>query len=680
MNHIVRQVPLEGRTYIPAPHAPQPGTVVTAAGDRLDSPVWDFASEAHTGSNACALRWDVPVVVDGLELGFLTDRRWEWLLNPVREAIFVRWKDADRDHGQAWRSGATAYNMAFIIREFLLDMAARGVTDINEVTDGILRDWARKAAERRDIAPFNRRRRVSAALIPWAVRGRITRSYTLESQSLDPADWMPEGCAEDQVLGSQGYPTLPKPILDAVVGAALEVMEDHGEALLALRAYLGNGTKKARATALAQELGDAPEGRDFGILGRVQRMRDLLRAETHLQTACYIVIAFLSGARVSEMIRLEVGCCRPAPAGRAPAERWRLHGVIVKDRQVPEEHVWHVTKEVGVACALMERMHSATRETTGVRALFLTTTGGRSAKKGDAFEANASWNRRLKSFVTLARAPFHDGRPWPLANHQLRVSLVQWLVQEPYGTVGGSAQIGHRVKASSLRATVFEGYNRRDIQFASLLEAFEREERDRRDALIAAEPILQGRGGREIADRRSPSERARLERDVLPLIQARVEDGPARKAAAKHRKVGRPVFQSPTALCLFRPEQAMCLSGVPMADRQHPRPHLCQPLSCGNGVITRLQIPAFLEPAEAYAAELSGQGASPGQRDTAEQELERLRENLVSFLPILEAEATKLAAMLTGQPDTEARTVLLKSRLTTVDDQINRIGRLYPNG
>ena len=657
-------------------------TIVTAAGDRFDAPAWNFALDAHRGSNAGIMRWDVPIVVDGIEVGRLTDARWERLLVPIKEGLFVRWKDPNRGDGQVWHSGATAYNMGMIIRQFAIDMAVIGITSVSQITDGVLKEWAGKVAAS-SITVLNRRRAVSAALILLVVADRISESYGTVNRSVNPDDWMPEDwddAAGDDVPGR--YETLPKAILDVVVGAAFEIVEQHGSTILRLRAAakarLGKRHKLRGGDWDAIKASVGTDG-DLGILGILNDLNDLWKTETFLETACYIVIAFLSGARSSEVLRLKVGCCEEIPPGRTPARRWRLHGVIIKHRKVPEKHVWHVTEEVVLACSILERMHAISRQRTGSDTIFVTRTGGGSSRLGESFNGHASWNSRLKSFVRLVKAPLHDGKPWPLSTHQFRVSLAQWLVQEPYGTIGGSGQFGHQIKAATLRATVFEGYGRQDPQFRSLIAEFETEERVRRETFIATEAVLRGVAGRDITEKRSAAAQARLERDVRPLVQARIEDNISRKHVSKHRKLGRPIYQSATALCMFRPEQSACLTNVPEDERHSPALHRCRPMTCGNGVVTRMQIPMFLEPAEAYWADVIGANVSPGQRQTAAEELVRLRETLVPFLPMLESEAERLVSTASNLPPDEARAVDLQTRLVAVRHQMATIRMIYPD-
>ena len=84
-----------------------------------------------------------------------------------------------------------------------------------------------------------------------------------------------------------------------------------------------------------------------------------------LSTACFIIVAYLSGARAGEVLNLRRGCITHDQA----TGLWLMTGLYFKDAEdddgnkIPEGRIrpdpWVVTEPVADAVAVLERLHSS---------------------------------------------------------------------------------------------------------------------------------------------------------------------------------------------------------------------------------------------------------------------------------------------------------------------------------
>lgn len=216
-----------------------------------------------------------------------------------------------------------------------------------------------------------------------------------------------------------------------------------------------------RLVAAGGELGYEQGGLDTAMSpwpgsGRPWRPRldtASLRAELfHLRTACWIVIAYLSGMRDTEVRELARDCAftEPGPDGRT---RCKLRGRVFKDRGLagdPEEWVVLdvVHQAVGVLLAVNDDAthlfaYSGVRK-DGMNANMLTRLNRFAAHVNDLLTPPGG-----EPFI-----PGHgDGQAaWQLTTTQFRRTLAWHIAHQPFGVVAGARQYKHA------QVTIFEGY------------------------------------------------------------------------------------------------------------------------------------------------------------------------------------------------------------------------------
>jgi integrase len=177
----------------------------------------------------------------------------------------------------------------------------------------------------------------------------------------------------------------------------------------------------------------------------------------HLQTACFVIVAYLSGARPGEVLALRRGCISRDRA----SDLWLMtgkhaKGVVDADgNKKPDgelrEDPWVVVEPVARAAAVLERLHDSpllfpTTLAVSGRARTLGTRVG-----GSRTDAMISKDiSRLISWINeycLARGhrevipPDRSGRP--LAASRFRRTLAWFIVRRPRGLVAAAIQYGH---------------------------------------------------------------------------------------------------------------------------------------------------------------------------------------------------------------------------------------------
>jgi hypothetical protein len=180
--------------------------------------------------------------------------------------------------------------------------------------------------------------------------------------------------------------------------------------------------------------------------------RDLGRL---LSTACFVVVAYLSGARPGEVLNLERGCVEHDET----ADLWLMHGIAYKNavddegNKIPEgqkrQEPWVVVEIVARAIGLLERLHHN-------KLLFPSLIEPYRRKKNKRRVGNARLDKTiikdLAKFVLWVNTQSHqrghaenipaDPRG-PLTATRFRRTLAWFIRRRPRGLVAASIQYGH---------------------------------------------------------------------------------------------------------------------------------------------------------------------------------------------------------------------------------------------
>ena len=183
----------------------------------------------------------------------------------------------------------------------------------------------------------------------------------------------------------------------------------------------------------------------------------------NLVSAAYIVCAYLSGMRDSEVQDLRRGCLEKV-ADQYGVIRYRVHSLERKRRLEPKARAWVVIEPVARAIEVLERL---TAPFAGIDDhLFMVLHKGvehRTLKqnvcsrlRAFALHCNAvlaprldhgagDGGRRSNTAASRRLGPIPDGPdgPWHLTTRQLRKMVAGFIANRPFGLVSGFMQYGH---------------------------------------------------------------------------------------------------------------------------------------------------------------------------------------------------------------------------------------------
>jgi hypothetical protein len=219
--------------------------------------------------------------------------------------------------------------------------------------------------------------------------------------------------------------------------------------------------------------------------------------------ACFIVIAYLIGARVSEIIALEAGCIEHHPSSSAGAETFSyLRGRIYKTAagESGDLHRWVAPPPVVRAVEVLERLSEPLRRRTGRSALWLTSPGHGvvESRPPEVLSSNTMVARLNQHFAPFIALPPHvDGTPWHLTTHQGRKTFARFVGRrDRTGLHALQAHLGHVTRVMTDR-----GYVGTDFKLTELVDAQALDEtRAALEELLTARRLA-GRAGRLIAAR-----------------------------------------------------------------------------------------------------------------------------------------------------------------------------------
>lgn len=320
--------------------------------------------------------------------------------------------------------------------------------------------------------------------------------------------------------------------------------------------------------------------------------------------ACFVVIAYLIGARVSEIIGLQVGCIEQHPSGDGSERFAYLVGRIYKTARGAdgEAHRWVAPPPVERAILVMERLSARLRAQSGRPDLFLAMASN--GLIGPAARINlpvvstiiSRLNNQFAPFIAL---PHHQGEPWHLNTHQGRKTFARFVgKRDRTGLHALQAHFGHVTRAMTDR-----GYVGTDFALDDLIDRHAQEETRAALEEVLTATALGGKGGRMIAARSQFRGRTR-DGDAQAYVRFLMEETDLRLGVCDW------------GYCVYRVETAACFG-----DEKGPNPVLrtestC--LTCANFAATAKHRPVWQARRDRNADLLAHPGLDPVSRELAE--------------------------------------------------------------
>jgi len=319
--------------------------------------------------------------------------------------------------------------------------------------------------------------------------------------------------------------------------------------------------------------------------------RSVAHEEKMLQAARYVVCAYLSGMRDSEVQSMRAGSHALTRSSDGVIERHRIESRAYKGyggRGLRAQ--WITIAPVGRAIAVLERLTASRRARGSSDSLWLPLGSDRARRAALGEQALILINRfrdHLDSTfgdATTPAIPHVDGHPWHFTTRQFRRTIAWYIANRPFGAVAGKIQYQHASIA------MFEGYAggspsglRREIEQERTLGQLE-------DIVEHYEDFRRGLKPTGPAAARVLVEFERIQQ-TLEDFPGRLVDRQRLRAMLAH--LSRSLHVGLLNDCFFEAATALCLERSGAEDRSAPRLSHCSPDRCPNSCLTAHHLPPW---------------------------------------------------------------------------------------
>ncbi|MCZ2076273.1 MAG: site-specific integrase [Bryobacterales bacterium] len=546
-----------------------------SSNSRYCDDVWDFSDENRNpaiGRSDKRICWSF-----ALPGGLFTDARFRSLLTASKQFVYaLRWRPIDTPS----YSPASLRNLFRSLKGFIAHLVgySNPVLRFKDVLPHHCADYLLKLSSSDARTWRWRCTRIQILQMLFRYRGVMQDGLVI-----DPLN----GDSIVAIVGKNATPTgskteiIPEHILGTLVRASLQYVDQFSEYLLDCADELENirgnaapnqfpylGTRHLRRHALA------PYPLAGSRLGMgVRSLRRLSTELCHLQTACFVLIAFATGMRLSELLSLREGCCEVVAEPGQPDLTW-VHSRVFKMQGVPDgrEAKWLGGPLCGRAVHVLERLGKETRRRAEVSFLWMPIPAvhGRHSTREPLSEPTIL--RRLSDFVAMLGLKNSTERAFHLHPHMFRRTFARYVVR--HDTTNLLALKEH-FKHISLSMT--DHYVGDDLELWMLLEEeTERVSFESFDKALRADQLA-GPGGARLKKKVDQAiSEGRLRKDFRGEAGAHLR----RRMIVELVEAGQRVYPCAASnYCWFHDGSALCTSG----DR--PVLRRCNPGACSNSII-----------------------------------------------------------------------------------------------
>ena len=328
-----------------------------------------------------------------------------------------------------------------------------------------------------------------------------------------------------------------------------------------------------------------PRGPQTGLSAR-----DLSELLDMLYAACFVVVSYLVGPRVSEILHLHSGCvqARTIRDSSGASELAVIVGTIFKQEADyhGRPHEWVVPSAAIHAVSVLEALSAPHRLQTGRRELWLRVYGDSRSRGATEWRpqspgpfhipTSTCFVYLLNRFARWIGLPDHNGKPWHLTTHQGRKTFARFAALRDRSALFALAQhFGHRDYATTDRGYVGTDYALDREIHAEILE----------QSVSAWEHMLSvstlgGRAGSEILAKRPQFRGIRMKADLKTYARMLVE-------------AGLTLGVCDYGYCVYRQEYSACRGNAAGPNPVNREPSTCA--RCKNFVVTSHHRPYWLE-------------------------------------------------------------------------------------
>jgi integrase len=317
-----------------------------------------------------------------------------------------------------------------------------------------------------------------------------------------------------------------------------------------------------------------------------------------LYIACFVVISYLVGPRVSEALSLRAGCVKALSSvdGAAPTDLAVIAGTIFKLEAdyYGRGHDWVAPPPAVHAVFVLEALSAPHRHRSGRSELWLRPRArrlGATEWRPDASPAvripcTERINQGIRRLGIWLSLPAFEGRTWKLSTHQGRKTFARFAALRDRTALFALAQhLGHRDRAITDRGYVGQDYSLSREIGAHILEqsvtAWEH---------MLSEPRLGGRAGEQIVATRPRFHGTHIDQDIRSYARLLVN-------------VGLTLGLCDWGFCVYRQEHSACLGTSHGPNPVRREPSTCA--RCRNFVVSTEHRPYWEDQAHRYEALLN---------------------------------------------------------------------------
>jgi len=498
---------------------------------------------------------------------FFTDQRYEHLMESSRQLIALI-RSCSLSTGLAQRATTVAGYFVHL-KQLLRWMDQAGYTRFQDLDATALIQFHRYIADRKG----NRRSQLTPATVQKYLY-LLTCLHRFRERLNDGLliDPFP-GRSHGEVAGVRDFeigrlPYTPENVAIPLVQRAIDlVIRDSGTILEARRVY-AQGMASAKVRGLGVDACTTAANRDLQkselrlTSQPIATVVNLAHSIDMLYAACFVIISYLVGARVSEILHLEAGCVQRR--GEGDRTVWVIAGTIFK-RQ-PEyhgrPHEWVAPPAALHAIQVLEALSEGHRTRSGRPQLWQRSTGSAGAREWEVecprvlkIPSTVRIRYLLNRFGRWLELPLHQGKVWRLSTHQGRKTFARFAALRDRTSLFALAQqLGHRE-----RAVTDQGYSGSDYRLKAEIDAEILEQSTGAWEHMLASSNLGGRAGEEIVAKRPRFKGAKLKQEVKSYARMLVDAGLV-------------LGVCDWGFCVYREEQSACLGGVmgPNTTRREP--------------------------------------------------------------------------------------------------------------
>lgn len=367
--------------------------------------------------------------------------------------------------------------------------------------------------------------------------------------------------------------------------------------------------------------------------------RDVDREIRCLIASCYVICAYLSGMRDSEVQALRVGCVEVLKDRDGRIARHYLRSRQYKgENEEGQERTWVVHPIVAKAVEVLTHLGASRRAELATDLLFVphlsrkNTVGAITLRNGVneyIAELIANVNERLASHIgseAYPRIPIETFMP--VTTRMFRRAVAWFIANQPFGSVAGMIQYGH------LSTQMFEGYA------GSSESGFRQEVETEREMARQGDIVTMYEDWKRSIEPAGPkAEDLKREfayiREQLDDFPGKVADLGRRDRMLSHMRLN--LHPGLLADCFFEPKDARCLKHLSDGERREPVAGICDP-HCPNACWLKKHLPVWEHALDDVERLGKRNRISPIQRDILARKKAEYRRVIASIMEATHAD------------------------------------------